>query len=142
MLTVFKNSTVSRRSLMLQPSLADVSKLAPLPQLRQTCEILFGCKQTCQKLREFFVYKDAVGYKSDENSSRFLRDRVALRATLVSIHFRSPKHRLSGCYGRLSTALLGFHQNLFEDFTPTVRTLCRATPECNPSRSEAEWAVE
>jgi hypothetical protein len=89
-LTVFKNSTVSRRSLMLQPSLADVSKLAPLPQLRQTCEILFGCKQTCQKLREFFVYKDAVGYKSDENSSRLRRDRVALRTTLVCILLRSP----------------------------------------------------
>jgi hypothetical protein len=73
---------------MLQPSLADVSKLAPLPQLRQTCEIRFGCKQACQKLREFFVYKDAVGYKSDENSSRLCRDPVALRATLVSIHFR------------------------------------------------------
>src|SRR5215831_20726173 len=89
MLVVLKNSTVPRRSLMLQPSLADVSKLAPLPQLRQTCEIFFGCKQTCQKLREFFVYKDAVGYKLDENSSRLRRDRVALRTTLVSIHLRS-----------------------------------------------------
>src|SRR5262249_34001821 len=61
-----------------------------LPQLRQTCEISFGCKQTCQKLREFFVYKDAVGYKLDENSSRLRRDRVALSTTLVSIHLRSP----------------------------------------------------
>jgi hypothetical protein len=83
---VLKNSTVSSRSLMLQPSLADVSKLAPLPQLRQACEILFGREQACQKLREFFVYKNTVAYKPDEGRSRLCRDRVALRTTLAFIH--------------------------------------------------------
>jgi hypothetical protein len=80
---------MSRRSLMLQPSLADVSKLAPFPQLGQACKILFGCEQACQKLREFFVNKDAVAYEPDEGRSRLCRDSVALRTMLAFIHLYS-----------------------------------------------------
>src|SRR5262245_37483982 len=96
---------MSRRSPMLQPSLADVSKLAPFPQLGQACKILFGCEQACQKLREFFVNKDAVAYKPDEGRSRLCRDCVALRTIFAFIHLRLPEDRLSCCYRRPSMAL-------------------------------------
>jgi len=74
---------------MVQPSLADVSKLAPLPQLGQACKILFGCEQACQKLGEFFINKDAVAYEPDEGRSRLCRDSVALRTMRAFLHFYS-----------------------------------------------------
>ena len=91
MLTVLKNSTVPSRSLMPQPSLADIGKLAPLPQFRQACEILFGSEQARQKLSEFFVCKYAVAYNLDEGRSRICRDRVALRTMIRFVHLRSLK---------------------------------------------------
>src|SRR5262249_19845251 len=119
---VLEEPTMSPRSFMLKPSLADVRKLAPFPQLGQACKIVFGCEQACQKLREFFVNKDAVAYKPDEGRSRLCRDSVALRTMLALIHLCSQNTDYRCCYRRPTTVLLlGGHILIGNSHSPGYR---------------------